>query len=150
RAKTVDARADLFSLGCVLYEMATGQRPFQGDDAISILSSLALDEPAPPHELNAEISIALSGLIQRLLAKEPEKRPQSAGEVVKILTAMQSPSASETTSINPWEDIDLSRSTEVVAAKSRVKAGNEAPLPFRTRLRIGVAIALAMFLLVGG
>jgi Leucine-rich repeat (LRR) protein len=89
RAKPVDHRADLFSLGIILYEITTGRRPFTGSDTMSILSSLALDHPAAPHELNPEVPQELSKLITQLLAKEPEKRVQTAAEVVTALVALE-------------------------------------------------------------
>ena len=85
RGEAVDFRCDLFSLGAVLYQLATGRRPFAGPNAMAILASLALDDPAPPHELNPAVPPALSGLVMRLLAKRPERRPGSAREAAEEL-----------------------------------------------------------------
>ena len=71
RGEPVDARCDLFSLGCVLYRLCTGELPFQGTDMISTLMAVATDEPRPPHELEPDLPPALSELIMHLLAKEP-------------------------------------------------------------------------------
>jgi serine/threonine protein kinase len=81
----VGPAADLFSLGCVLYLIATGQRPFQGVEVMSVLMSLANETPIAPHELRPEIPEALSRLIMKLLEKSPRNRPASADEVVQIL-----------------------------------------------------------------
>ena len=80
---SIDARSDLFSLGCVLYQMATGELPFAGVDMISHLRSLAIDQPRPVRELNLEISEELEALILQLLAKKPEDRPASAAETAR-------------------------------------------------------------------
>jgi serine/threonine protein kinase/WD40 repeat protein len=85
----VDHRCDLFSLGCVLYRMATGRPPFHGKDTLALLSSLALVNPPPPCSINPEIPVALSELVMRLLAKDPEQRPQSAREVAETLGRME-------------------------------------------------------------
>src|SRR5262249_16858456 len=85
QGKTLDPRCDLFSLGCVLYRMATGDLPFQGTDLISTLMAVATEEPRPPHELEATLPRALSELILSLLAKEPEGRPASAQQVAESL-----------------------------------------------------------------
>jgi serine/threonine protein kinase len=79
----VDARADLFSLGCLLYRAATGELPFKGDDTMSILTSLALDDPPAPYQLDPHIPPALSDLIMQLLAKKPGDRIASAQEVME-------------------------------------------------------------------
>ena len=89
RGRGVDHRADLFSLGCVLYRCCTGQLPFTGTDTLSILAALALDNPTPPRHVNPEVSPGLSRLVMWLLAKDPAKRPPSADAVVAALTAVE-------------------------------------------------------------
>jgi serine/threonine protein kinase/tetratricopeptide (TPR) repeat protein len=73
----VDHRSDVFSLGVLLYEMATGGRPFQGRTNMSVLSSILKDSPPPVHELRGDVPRPLSRLIQRALEKRPEDRYQS-------------------------------------------------------------------------
>ena len=70
RQQTVNARADLFSLGCVLYRMATGRPAFSGGDFVAVLLSVAVDQPPPPREVNPEVPPALAKLIQQLLATD--------------------------------------------------------------------------------
>jgi len=74
----VDARCDLFSLGAVLYRTGTSTLPFGGKDTLSVLSALATQTPAPPHRLVPSLPRTFSGLVMRLLAKDPADRPQSA------------------------------------------------------------------------
>jgi Protein kinase domain/Concanavalin A-like lectin/glucanases superfamily len=86
RGQGVDARSDLFSLGGVLYRLATGRTAFAGTDTMSVLMSLASDTPADPRTLNSELPAHLADLIVRLLQKDPARRPQSAREVIALLT----------------------------------------------------------------
>ncbi|HEV3003488.1 MAG TPA: protein kinase, partial [Pirellulales bacterium] len=85
RGERVDPRSDLFSLGAVLYRMATGVGPFEGPSTLAVLTSLALRVPEPAHEINPEISPEFSDLIVRLLAKNPADRPASAEQVVEAI-----------------------------------------------------------------
>jgi formylglycine-generating enzyme required for sulfatase activity/serine/threonine protein kinase len=85
QCKAVGPSADLFSLGCVLYRMATGEPPFKGGDMISTLMAVATENPTPPHELDAALPAKLSELIMRLLAKDATGRPASAQAVSETL-----------------------------------------------------------------
>jgi hypothetical protein len=84
-ADPVDHRADLFSLGSVLYAMCTGHSPFAGGNTITILKRLCEDEPPRIREINPEIPEWLAGIVGRLLAKNPHERFQSASEVAEVL-----------------------------------------------------------------
>jgi serine/threonine protein kinase len=86
RGEAVDFRADLFSLGVVLYRAATGHLPFRGTDVQSQLLSLAADAPPHPLRRNPELPPALADLIMRLLEKKAEDRPQSARAVADELS----------------------------------------------------------------
>jgi parallel beta-helix repeat protein len=88
-ARAADARSDLFSLGCVLYQLCTGQRPFDGTHPLAVLRAVARHQPPPPRELNPDVPAALSDLVLKLLAKDPAQRCQSAGEVIDALTALE-------------------------------------------------------------
>jgi serine/threonine protein kinase len=88
RGEHIDHRSDLFSFGCVLYVLCTGQAPFNADNAMAQAMALAADEPTPIHKLNPAIPKALSKLIVELLAKVPENRPESAEVVAERVRLM--------------------------------------------------------------
>jgi len=79
--KTVDHRSDVFSLGVVLYEMATGRRPFEGRSAVALLSAILRDTPAPVCELRPDLPAQLDWILSKAMHKDPERRYQSAREL---------------------------------------------------------------------
>ena len=86
RGAAVDARADLWALGVVLYEMLTGRRPFEGDHEIAVAHAIVHDEPLRVSALRPEVGSELERLAHRLLAKERDGRPASAEDVAAELT----------------------------------------------------------------
>jgi serine/threonine protein kinase len=85
RGDAVDARSDLFSLGSVLYAMCTGRSPFRAETTIAALRRVCDDTPRPIRETNPEIPAWLVEIIDRLLAKKPDERFQTAAEVADLL-----------------------------------------------------------------
>ena len=79
--RAVDGRSDLFSLGVVLYEIATGQQPFAGETSLSILSAILKDTPRSVTEINPALPADFGRIIRRALAKDPERRYQSAKDL---------------------------------------------------------------------
>jgi eukaryotic-like serine/threonine-protein kinase len=76
--KPVDPRSDVFTLGIILYEMSTGERPFKGDTAVSLLSSILKDNPPSVSQINSNLPRDLARIVNRCLMKEPARRFQSA------------------------------------------------------------------------
>jgi serine/threonine protein kinase len=99
RGQPVDTRADLFSLGCVLYRMTTGEAPFKAVHSVSTLIAIATTNPRPPQEFRPEAPLPLCELIMGLLAKDPDERPPTARAVVETIYAIEEyvrqPSASK-------------------------------------------------------
>ena len=87
--KPIDARSDVFSLGIILYEMATGQRPFEGDTHMSTLSAIIKDTPRGITDVRPGLPRELSKIISRCLAKDVEDRYQSAKDLRNDLRALK-------------------------------------------------------------
>ena len=85
--RPLDHRTDLFSLGVVLYELATGARPFRGDSSPALMSSILKDRPTPVREQRADFPADACRLIDRCLEKEPRDRIQTAAEILGELKA---------------------------------------------------------------
>ena len=81
RGETVDSRSDTYSAGCLLYELLTGRPPFIGDSPVSVAYQHVREAPAPPSELDPELTPAMDAIVLKSLAKDPAQRYQTAKEM---------------------------------------------------------------------
>lgn len=123
RGESLDPRSDIFSLGAVLYEMATGQRAFPDTISSRLTDAIFHDAPVPPRALNPRLSPELERIILKCLEKSPELRYQSAKEL----------------------DVDLRRLGAPITASAHVQGS-----PQKSRLRVLLAISSVALLLVLG
>jgi serine/threonine protein kinase len=93
----VDARADLYSLGCVLFQMLVGRRPFSGDDAVSLVYQHVHSTPPRVDSLVPAVTAELGALVAGLMAKDPDDRPESAEEVRRALESVPTEPIAPTT-----------------------------------------------------
>lgn len=147
QGQPVDGRSDLYSLGCVLYEMVTGRPPFLGDSPVTVASKHVLEQPIPPSTLNPDVTPDLDAVILRALAKNPANRYQSAEEFRADLDRAQRGLPVEATPLMPPP-----AATQVIPTKTEVMPPVE---PERSRwwvpvlviglLLAGIAVLLWLF-----
>jgi serine/threonine protein kinase len=105
RGGNVDARSDLFSLGSLLYAMCTGHPPFRAETSYGVIHRIANDSPRPVRELNPEVPAWLCDVIEKLHAKDPAERFESAEEVATLLESylahVQDPTRNELPATKP-------------------------------------------------
>jgi serine/threonine protein kinase/HAMP domain-containing protein len=81
----VDGRSDLFSVGVILYQLLTGQKPFKGDTVATLLFQIATEDPTPVEKLTPDIPVALRQVVDKLLKKQADKRYQTGAELADAL-----------------------------------------------------------------
>ena len=115
-AKPLDHRTDLFSLGIMLYELATGERPFRGDSPAALMSSILKDHLRPGGERRSDLPGGVCRLIDRCLEKNPRDRIQTANEMLVELKAQRRAWESGAGGIGPAAPASSSRPTERTAS----------------------------------
>jgi TolB-like protein/Tfp pilus assembly protein PilF len=139
RGQELDARTDLFSLGVVLYEMATGRPPFSGSTSAVIFEGILTKAPTSPVRLNPEVPPKLEEIINKLLEKDPDLRYQHASDLRADLKRLK-------------RDTDSGRSAAVAPGLQAAQEGHPQQRALQSRRRAAakiVALSLAALLVIG-
>lgn len=146
RGEQLDARADLFSLGSVLYMLCTGAAPFRGSSTLAVLRGICEAEPREVRELNPDVPPWLAAIIAKLMAKEPAARYASASEVSELLGRCLAHWQQPSSAALPAELGELVDAQRRSAAEERSSPRGGAEL--RRRIVIAAAALVVFALLV--
>ncbi len=157
RGERVDARSDLYSAGCLLYELLTGRPPFTGDSPVAIAYQHVRENPIPPSRVDPEIPGWADAIVLKAMAKDPADRYQSAGDmrndIQRALSGM--PVAAPTRTDLYQGTRRMGQGTMAAGPTSAIPAyrygpDDQQPPGKRRRLWLWVAISLAALLILGG
>jgi Tol biopolymer transport system component len=137
--ESVDARADLFAFGCLLYEICTGQRAFAGKNVLDTLHRIANSEPQPLAEISDQLPVDLQRIVRKCLAKEPSARYQTAGDLTVDLKGLSS-------EVERGTALPLSAASSILPAGSVTGAGSTGVPRARSWALGGVGAALGVLL----
>jgi eukaryotic-like serine/threonine-protein kinase len=149
KGETADARSDLYSLGVSLYEMVTGRLPFRGDSGYSLMTAQLQEAPEPPIAVRPDLPKGLSDIILMALAKEPERRFQSATAFRTALkSVMGSPIEPQVAAVAPVPTV-AARATSAAHQPVAAAVASMPPLPpAAQKSHRGLYVALGAILVV--
>ncbi len=155
RGETVDARSDIYSAGCLLYELLVGRPPFTGESPVSVAYQHVREAPVPPSQLDPEITGEVEAVTLKALAKDPADRYQSAREMKVDITRVLA--GQQTTAMVPRVDVPMARPlaldtpTRVVAPAPIPVIEDDGDIDEPPKRRAGLIVAItALIVLVLG
>ena len=171
KGKALDGRSDLFSLGVILYEMLTGEKPFAGQNVTTIIYKIVNENPIPPRELDATVPASLSALVLKALAKSPDERYQSGAELARDLENYRQANTTQAAPVTPGSasaSAPAAAAEKTLALPMRLVATNTVRMPTpadvpakapvavleparvgRSKRRAGLLSALVVVLMLG-
>ncbi len=153
RGETVDSRSDIYSAGCLLYELLVGRPPFQGDSPVSVAYQHVREAPVPPSHLDAEITPAMDAITLKALAKDPADRYQTAAamraDIGRLLAGQDIVARAPLPVPVPAHSPAVAEPTTVLEASDHTATRALDPVPGRRRWGV-VAFLVALVLLAAG
>jgi tetratricopeptide (TPR) repeat protein/predicted Ser/Thr protein kinase len=122
RGDVLDARSDIFSFGCVLYEAATRSLPFTGPSMLAVMHAIATTDPTPPSRIRPELPREFDLIIERALAKQKERRYGSVAEIADALRSLRA------TLTGQWAGVPIVYDKDLIESRASAFVGREAEL----------------------
>ncbi|MGN6688415.1 MAG: Stk1 family PASTA domain-containing Ser/Thr kinase, partial [Actinomycetales bacterium] len=150
RGENVDPRSDIYSTGCLLYELLTGRPPFVGDSPVAVAYQHVREEAAPPSALNPDVTPDMDAVVMKSLAKEREQRYQTAGEmradIERVLTGAHvlAPAAVAAPTIVRGPDVAAAYGVPTAATTTLPRMRPDEPAPQQRRTWAYLLLALAV------
>lgn len=139
RGEVVDARSDLYSTGCVLFELLTGRPPFKGDSAVSVAYQHVSELPPTPSSLTSDVPEAIDRVVMKALAKDKEQRYRTAHDMLSDLERAARGAMVLAPATSTWEEPITTQTTTM--GTTAIPPTPPPPPQFRTQTRRQVAVA---------
>jgi len=148
QGQPVDARSDIYSLGCVLYELLAHRQPFTGDTPVAVAYKQVNEMPVPPSAVNPDVPPRLDAVVMKCMAKNPANRYQTAAELKADLERVKAGQEVEATPLLPVDDAGA---TQVIARQPTQVMPPPEPEGSSRKMWLGALIGiLVLLLLLGG